>query len=225
MSSVKNQITVADFKILLAAGAVWGVTEVIMGTWLNGCATMFSGAIMTGLAFFYMSLTWSATRKILPLLLMLVLVILFKMLNALLLSLPVTHGSVMNPAFAFVMQTIGFLLMILIFRKLFFQRLNTRIMTGIGAAAVAVLLFPFAGHFTGSAACLAAGTQIPLSIYTSPLAIGIACITVPLGYHVAQRLLAADDRAKISGVSDTGRLWPAFVFIVCVALVVLHSGF
>ena len=224
MSKIKNQIAVADFKILLVAGAVWGVTEVIMGTWLNGCATLYSGAIMTGLAFFYMSLTWSATRKILPLLLMLILVILFKMLNALLLSLPVTHGSVMNPAFAFVMQTIGFLLMILIFRKLFFQRLNARILTGIGAAAVAVLLFPFAGHVTGSAACLAAGTQIPLSIYTSPLAIGIACVTVPLGYHAAQRLSVAADRTEISGVSVAGRLWPAFVFFVCLALVVIHSG-
>lgn len=221
---MKNKITTANLKIILIAGAVWGVSEVIMGTWLQGCAFRYSGAIMTGLAFFYMSFTWTATRQFLSLLMLLGLVILFKMFNAVLLSLPVTHGSVMNPSFAFVMQTFGFLVMIVLLRQLFFFKSGYRVLAGAGAALTSTFLFPFAGFFTGSAACLASGTNIPLSIYTSPLAIGIAIITVPLGYWAASKLKATEGIKEISQNQAINTYWPAFVFAVCIALVVINSA-
>jgi hypothetical protein len=221
---VKNKITITDLKFVLIAGAVWGVSEVIMGAWLQGCAMRYSGAIMTGLAFFHLSFTWTATRRLISLLLLLTMVILFKMFNAVLLSLPVTHGSVLNPSFAFLMQTLGFLLIIGLFRQLFFGKPVFRVAAGASAALISVMLFPFAGIFTGSAACLAAGTQIPLSVYTSPVAMSIAMITVPLGYLAANKLKTADGIRPITETTAINVYWPAYVFVICVALVVINSA-
>lgn len=221
---MKNKITTANLKIIMIAGAVWGVSEVIMGTWLQGCAFHYSGAIMTGLAFFYMSFTWTATRRFLSLAMLLGLVILFKMFNAVLLSVSITHGSVINPAFAFVLQTFAFLIMIVLFRQMFFNKPVYRVLVGACAALISTFLFPVAGFFTGSAACLAAGTKIPLSIYTSPLAIGIAMITVPLGFWAAGKLKSTNGIKEISSNQAINTYWPAFVFTVCLVLVIINGA-
>lgn len=222
---MKTKVTTADLKIILIAGAIWGMSEVIVGTWLNGCAVQYSGAVMTGLAFFYLSFTWTATRKILSLILLLAMVFFFKLFNALLLSVPITHGSILNPAFAFVLQTIAFMTLVLVLGQRFFKKRNYRLFAGGAAALSASLLFPFAGYFTGSAACLMAGTQIPVSVYTSPLAAGIALLTTPFGFFVANRLKTFEGITGISKFKIINQYWPAMVFLFCILLTALKGTF
>ena len=217
------KINSIDFKIILIAGAIWGMSEVLMGACLNGCAFRYWGAISTGLAFFYFSFTWTSTRKILPLILLLLFVFLFKTIDALILGVPVTHGSVLNPGFAFVLQTMAFLALVLFFSPFFLKNTKTRMLIGGGAALAASLLFPFAGYFTGSAACLVAGTQIPVSVYTSPVAIVISFVTVPLGFYAAGKIRTNDGVAHISKFKLVNRYWPAMLFIICIALTSLNG--
>lgn len=220
---MKTKITSTDFKMILIAGSVWGMSEVLMGAWLNGCAFKYTGAIMTGLAFFYMSFTLTATRKMISLLLLLTIAILFKMLDAVLLSVPVTHGSVMNPSFAFILEVMGFCILAAVVGQRFFQKTGSRLITGAGAAIFAVLLFPVAGFFTGSAACVVAGTQIPVSIYTSPLAIALSMFTVSAGFFAATRLQTLQENGK-SKIPALKMYWPEVVFAVCVAAVAIHGA-
>jgi len=220
---MKNKITSADFKMILIAGSVWGMSEVMMGAWLNGCAFKYTGAIMTGLAFFYMSFTLTATRKMISLLLLLTIAILFKMFDAVLLSVPVTHGSVMNPSFAFILEVLGFCILIAILGQRFFKNTRGRLIAGAGAAIIAVLLFPMAGFFTGSAACVVPGTQIPVSIYTSPLAIVLSMITVSAGFFAATRLKTLQENGE-SKIPAIKMYWPEVVFAVCVAAVAIHGA-
>lgn len=220
---MKTKITSTDFKMILIAGSVWGMSEVLMGAWLNGCAFKYTGAVMTGLAFFYMSFTLTATRKMISLLLLLTIAILFKMLDAVLLSVPVTHGSVMNPSFAFILEVMGFCIIAAVVGKRFFQKTGSRLITGAGAAIFAVVLFPVAGFVTGSAACLVAGTQIPVSIYTSPLTIALSMFTVTTGFFAATRLQTLQENGK-SKIPALKMYWPEVVFAVCVAVVAIHSA-
>ena len=204
------------------AGAVWGITEALMGAWLNGCAFRYTGAIMTGLAFFYMSFTWSFTRKMVPLFILLGMVVLFKMFDAVLLNVSITHGSVLNPSFAFLTEVIAFAIVISLIGRRFFSKPAYRLVTGAGAALMAVSLFPVAGFFTGSAVCLYPGTQIPLSIVTSPMAMVLSLITVPLGFFLANALKSPSSELKnITRVPQLGRLWPSMVVILCIVVLTL----
>ena len=171
--------------IILAAGSVWGLTEFAFGLGLQKCAALYTGAILTGLAFFWISFTWSVTRSILSVLMIMAIAMAFKMLDALLLPVAWNHGSIMNPMFAFSTQMAGFVILISLFGRRFRNGFLIRILVGAGAAAIAVALFPLVRFATGIPACLYATTSIPLVYHTAPVAIGIAMITVPLGYLAA----------------------------------------
>jgi hypothetical protein len=213
----------SHMDVILAMGSIWGLSEVILGMWLQKCASVYSGAIMTGLAFFYMAFAWTATRKILSLVLLLIVVSLFKILDALLLSVPFLSGSVVNPMFAFFTETLAFLVIITLVKKSFHERWTTRLLTGAGTALLATFLFPMAGIFTGVPACLFPSTQVPQSIVTSPVAIIIALITVPLGFILAEKYTTA---ATVIGNNRFGLIlrysWAPLIFALCVIVVTLN---
>lgn len=171
--------------VVLAAGSVWGLTEFAFGLGLQKCATLYTGAILTGLAFFWISFTWSVTRSILSVLMIMAIAMAFKMLDALLLNVAWNHGSILNPMFAFFTQIVAFVILISFFSRSFRKGHRSRILFGAGAAALAVALFPLVRFATGIPACLYAATSIPLVYYTAPVAIGLTMITVPLGYLAA----------------------------------------
>ena len=89
--------------IVVMLGAVWGFSEAALGMELRSCASFLSGSIMTGVALFFIAASWILTRKITGIAHLLVIASLFKMFDALLLSLPIQHGAVANPIFAFLM--------------------------------------------------------------------------------------------------------------------------
>ncbi|RPI46054.1 MAG: hypothetical protein EHM46_01035 [Bacteroidetes bacterium] len=208
--------------IILATGSVWGMTEFLFGLGLQKCATLYTGAILTGIAFFWISFTWSVTRSIIPVLMITAIAITFKLFDAILLPVAWNHGSILNPIFAFLMQITGFILLISLFGSRFTKGSLDRVLLGAGAAAIAVALFPLVRFATGVPACLYAATNIPLVYHTAPVAIGITMITVPLGYFAAASYLKMI-REKNTNLqhSFAYRFWSPAVIIGCLLVIIL----
>ena len=208
--------------IILATGAIWGLVEFGVGMGLQQCAALYTGAILTGLSFFWLSFIRSLTRKVAPLLVIAGIAMLLKWLDAWLLHVAWNHGSVLNPMFAFLTALAGFALFSYLFRNGYAGKLRFRVMTGAGAALIAVLLFPLVKFVTGTPACYYGTTGIPMVFYASPVSIAISMVTVPLGHWVAKRV----ERVISNASSDTshtvpGALWSPAVCALCILIVVL----
>jgi len=145
--------------------------------------------------------------------------ILFKLLDALL--LPVAWNSILNPAYAFVTILVGFSLLILLFKNQFSSKLRNRILLGAGAAIIATAMFPLVRFATGSAACFYAATNIPLAVYTAPVAILISMITVPLGYRAAIWYTGKSHDENSLQLSLLSRLWSPAVLVCCILIITL----
>jgi hypothetical protein len=211
----------SNLGIIVAVGSVWGLTEFAAGMGLQKCAALFTGAILTGVAFFWVSFIWSITRKLLPVLIIVGMAIMFKLFDALLLPVAWNHGSILNPAYAFVTILLGFSVLILIFKKKFSKRLLNRILLGAGAALIATAMFPLVRFATGSAACFYASTNIPLAIYTAPVAIAISMISVPLGYLAALWYTGKSQEENRLQPSLLSRLWSPAVLVSCILIITL----
>jgi len=211
----------SNLGIILAVGSVWGLTEFVAGMGLQKCASLYTGAILTGMAFFWVSFAWSLTRKLLPVLLIVGMAILFKLLDAALLPVAWNHGSILNPAYAIVTILIGFSLLILLFKNQFSKKLLHRILLGAGAALIATAMFPLVRFATGSAACFYASTNIPLAIYTAPVAILISMLTVPLGYQAAVRYAGRAREKSSLKTSLISSLWSPAIVICCILIITL----
>lgn len=220
--NMKNPAVRNSLGLILAIGSVWGLTEFAFGMGLQKCATLYTGAILTGIAFFWLSFIWSITRKIVPILIIVGIAVLFKFLDALLLPVAWNHGSILNPIFAFFTLMLGFLLLSTLFRKGFSKNLLSRVMVGAGAALVATALFPLVKFASGTPACLYAATNIPLVIYTAPVAIIISMFTVPLGFTAARWYTGSilENQAR-HPVSLLARLWSPAVVICCLLIITL----
>jgi hypothetical protein len=223
---MKNKkILFSNMGVILAMGSIWGLSEVIMGMWLHKCAHLFSGAVMTGLAFFYMAFAWTLTRNVLSVVILLLTACIFKTLDALLLGVPIISGTVANPMFGFSTEILAFIIVIFFIGKRFREKLFSRSITGAGSALAAVVMFPLAGVFTGIPACVYPSTQVPLSIATSPVAIIISMITVPLGFELASRYSKAYEPAENKKLRHVLRygLSP-MVILLCLAILAMHRS-
>ena len=142
---------------------------------------------MTGVALFFIAAAWAATEKAWSVALLVAVASLFKMLDALLLSLPLRDGAIANPIFAFVLEGAAFVAVAAVVAGKLGRRTAGRAAWGGSAALVAAGAFPLVKSVTGIAACLAPGTSIPLAWYYAPLAVGLSLITVPLGIWAGER--------------------------------------
>jgi len=219
---MKNHAIRNNLGLVVAIGSVWGLTEFAFGMGLQKCASLYTGAILTGIAFFWLSFVWSISRKYLPILIIVGIAVLFKFLDALLLPVAWNHGSILNPVFAFFTLMLGFMLFSTLFRKGFASFLKHRVMVGAGAAVVATALFPLVKFASGTPACLYAATNIPLAIYTAPVAIVISMITVPLGFKAAGWYTQSTlQNQSISSATFMARVWSPAVVICCLLIVTL----
>ena len=216
----------------LIIGSVWGLGEVALGVGLRSCAQMVSGSLMTGVALFFLSASWTASSRnyIVPLLAVTV-ATLFKLFDAVLLSLPVRHGAIGNPIFAFWTEAAALLVFLAVFHRSSLKKPASGALIGAGSALVAVALFPLVKFATGIPACIQPGTAIPLSIYYGPVAILFSAITVPLGFRAGDRIKAYAERISPELKSRFVRVTasPA-ALVLCLALVLLfrmivHTGF
>jgi len=178
----------SQLGLILVLGSVWGFSEAGLGMGLRSCASFVSGAIMTGVALFFIAATWASTRKLLGIVLLIFIASLFKLFDAFLLSLPVLHGAVANPIFAFIMEGAAFVLLLFVFSQKLREKAAGQALMGAMAALVAVNLFPLVKFATGIPACVVPGTGYPLSLYYAPLAVALSFVTVPAGLWVGERM-------------------------------------
>ncbi len=184
-SSTKQSI-----GILIALGSIWGLSEAALGMGLRSCAAMVSGSIMTGVALFFMAAGWAVSKKYWGVFLMVVLAAFFKMFDALLLSLPLNHGAIGNPIFAFFMEALALVVLLSLLKDKLTKKPIGQALLGVLAAVLAVNLFPLVRYATGVPACVAPGTGYPLSLYYIHFAVLISFITVPLGFGAGAKISA-----------------------------------
>jgi hypothetical protein len=220
--SMPTKPAASHFPYILMLGAVWGFAEAALGAGLRTCASFVSGSIMTAAALFFISTAWVLTRRVISLVLIVAVVSLMKMFDAVLLSLPIRHGAVANPIFAFWTEVCAFLMIIAVIRTALSQKRAGQAALGGLAALLAVNLFPLVKYATGIPACVVPGTGYPLSLYYAPIAIGLSFLTVPLGFWAGEKVLnaAAEHEALVQTKAFRYIASPA-TLIICLLIIVI----
>lgn len=208
--------------IVIMLGAVWGLSEAALGMWVRSCASYMSGSMMTGIALFFIAISWVLTRRILGVALLVAIACLFKMFDALLLSLPILHGAVGNPIFAFLMEGLAFLVLLSLFAEKQKHKTGRRAILGGMSALLAVNLFPLVKFATGIPACVFPGTTTPLSLYYAPFAVILSCVTVPLGFWAASKIMTLETKLEETNRIKTLRLVASpGTLILCLVIIAL----
>jgi hypothetical protein len=176
---------------------------------------------MTGVALFFVASTWTLTNRIAGVVVLTVVASLFKTFDAFLLHLPIRHGAVANPMFAFFMEAVGFLVMVAIIGGTFAQKKSGRATLGAASALMAVSLFPLVRFATGIPACVYPGTAVPLSIYFAPIAIAFSALTVPLGFWAGEKYRVVRESEANTGRRTLRRLVSPSTLVLCLAVIVL----
>ena len=208
--------------VAVMLGSVWGLSEAALGMGLRSCASLVSGSLMTGVALFFIAAAWVVGKRASQVVLLIIIASLIKMFDAFLLSLPIRHGAVANPIFAFFVEGLAFLVLAGIIKGALVERRTGQAILGGGSALVAVSLFPLVRLATGIPACIYPGTRIPLSIYFGPMAVALSVFTVPLGFWAGEKF-----RATAEGLYATNKrgalrhiVSPA-TLVLCLAIVAL----
>jgi len=217
---MSQKISSPQFANIVMLGAVWGFAEAGLGLGLQKCASLASGSIMTGVAFLFIAAAWVLTRRALGIVLMVGLVTIMKLFDASLLSLPVKHGAVANPIFAFWMEALAFLVVIAVIRESLARKKHGQAALGAGAALLAVNLFPLVKFATGIPACVFAGTGFPLSLYYAPIAVGLAMIMVPAGFRLGERIAVSESAHEAFVRGKAFRYWLSPVTLVVSLLLI-----
>jgi len=211
--------------IVVILGAGWGLSEAALGMGLRSCASAMSGSIMTGVALFFIAACWAISQSWRGVALLVIIASLFKLFDALLLSLPVLHGAVANPIFAFIMEGVAFLIIVSFVKDKLSKKTTSQALTGGLSALVAVNLFPLVKFATGIPACMAAGTGYPLSLYYAYIAVALSLVTVPLGIIVGEKmksletgLVKALGKKKFSFIAS-----PAAVILCLIIILLMRS--
>lgn len=208
--------------MVVVLGSVWGLSEAALGMGLRSCAAFVSGSIMTGVALFFMAAGWVVSRRVLGIILMVLIAAFFKMFDALLLSLPLKHGAIGNPIFAFVMEAIAFVILISIFKERMTKRPSGQALIGALAAVLAVNLFPLVKFATGVPACVVAGTGYPLSLYYIHFAVLVSLVTVPLGFWVGSKIEALETRLiRAQSMRKFDTILSPAALILCLVIILL----
>jgi hypothetical protein len=199
---------------LIALGSVWGLAEAGLGLALETCARFVSGSVMTGVALFFIATAWARTKRVAGPAIVTAIALGFKLLDALWLGLPVRHGAIGNPMFAFVMEAAAFVVIAPFIVEAWRGRPLGRAALGGLSALAAVNLFPLVRFATGIPACVVPGTTMPLSLAYAPIAVAVSALTVPLGFLAAGRLEAAEGRLSAGALRW---LAPAGTVVLCLA--------
>jgi hypothetical protein len=179
---------------MIVLGTLWGLSEAALGMGLRSCAAAVSGSLMTGAALFFLAAGWTLSKRVAGVAVMVLVAALFKMSDAFLLSLPLNHGAIGNPIFAFVMEAVAFVVLVSILKEKMASRPSGQALLGGFSAVLAANLFPLVKYATGVPACVAAGTGVPLSLYYIHFAVLASMVTVPLGVWTGSRIAILEAR-------------------------------
>ncbi len=170
---------------VVVLGSAWGLAEAGLGLALESCARLASGSIMTGAALFFLAAARRRTGDARGPLLALLIAAAFKLFDAALLGLPIRHGAVANPLFAFAVEGLAFVLLFGLFRRRAEIRPSARFLLGGTTALAAAVMSPAAKIITGIPACVLPGTNLPLSLVFAPAAVAAGALAVPLAWRFA----------------------------------------
>jgi len=173
--------------LIVVLGSAWGIAEAGLGLALNACAKLVSGSIMTGVAVFFLASARLRARSARGPLLAASLALGFKLFDAALLGLPLRHGAVANPMFAFVVEAAAVILFFAVLGRTAEAGVRGRALLGGCAAGLSALAFPLVNLATGVPACLVPGSAVPLSVAFAPLAIAAGAGAVPLAFAFMRR--------------------------------------
>ncbi len=208
--------------MVIVLGSVWGLSEAALGMGLRSCAALVSGSLMTGAALFFLAAGWVVSKRISGVVIMVFIAALFKMFDALLLSLPLNHGAIGNPVFAFFMEAIAFVILVSIIREKIRKKPVGQALLGGLSAVLAVNLFPLVKYATGVPACVVAGTGYPLSLYYIHFAVLVSFVTVPLGFWVGAKVgFLEASLTKIRSKKKLGFILSPAALILCLAILAL----
>jgi len=185
----------ANWGPILALGGLWGLSEAALGMYLRTCASTVSGSVMTGAALFFLAAAWAIAPRVATVASLVAVAAGFKLVDALLLGLPVLHGAIGNPIFAIVMEGAAFGLVVAVVSKALAGKAVGQGLVGGLSALVAVNLFPLVKFATGVAPCVT-GTGYPLSLYYAHVAVALSVLTVPLGVLAGGALRAFEPVAR-----------------------------
>jgi hypothetical protein len=208
--------------VVALLGAIWGVSEAALGMGLRTCASVVSGSVMTGVALFFIAACWVISQSWRGVALLVLIASLFKLFDAYLLSLPVLHGAVANPIFAFIMEGAAFLIIVSIVKDRLSKNTTSQVLAGGLSALVAVNLFPLVKFATGIPACVAAGTGYPLSLYYAYIAVAFSMITVPVGIFVGAKIKSLElGLVESLGTKKTQFVASPAGIIICLIVILL----
>jgi hypothetical protein len=178
-------------RLLVAAGLVWGAAEAALGLSLRGaCGAGVTGAVMTGWAVLCLSAGCHASRRLWAPALLVGVAAGLKLIQAIWLGLPVAHGSVANPLFAFVVEAALMVAVVAAIRWARARGPAVEMAAGGLVGMAAAGLFPLAGGVTGFPACVHPGTNLPVSMVFAPLTAVLGTAAFPLGRKLAVHLRA-----------------------------------
>ena len=221
-SMEKRLYSGSQIGFIVMLGAVWGLSEAALGMGLRSCASVVSGSIMTGVALFFIAACWVISQSAWGIALLIIVASLFKLFDALLLSLPVLHGAVANPIFAFFMEGLAFLIIVSLVKDKLFKKTGSQALIGGMSALIAVNLFPLVKFATGIPACVAAGTGYPLSLYYAYVAVALSLVTVPIGILIGEKLSSLDrGLARALSIKKIQYIASPAAVILCLLIVFL----
>ncbi len=217
---MSQKLSSPQFASIVMLGAVWGFSEAALGLALKRCAAVASGSVMVAVALLFIAAGWVLVRRVSGVVLMVALVTLIKLFDAQLLSLPLIHGAVANPIFAFWTEAIAFLVIIALLKDSLLTKKYGQAALGGTAALLAANLFPLVRFATGIPACVVQGTAYPLSLYYLPFAVGLSLVTVPAGFWLGERLTVSESQheAFVRGRAFRYLVSPG-VLIICLLLI------
>ncbi len=219
---MEKKFSISHLGIVVMLGAVWGLSEAALGMGLRNCASVLSGSIMTGVALFFIAACWAVSQSVSGIILLVVIASLFKMFDALLLSLPFFHGAVANPIFAFFMEGIAFIVIISLVKSTLLKKATGQAMTGGVSALMAVNLFPLVKYATGIPACVVAGTGYPLSLYYAYVAVAFSLASVPLGFWAGAKIKVTESGfIPAIGERRLNTIATPAAVIICLAIIIL----
>ncbi len=202
--------------MVIVLGFVWGFSQGALGRGLRSCAAFVSGSLMIGVALFFRAAGWIVSRGIFAVLLMAFIAILFKIFDALLLPLPLKHGAIGNPIFAFLTEAGAFVIFLAIIKEQMARLSPGQVILGGMTAIMTLNFFLMVRYVTGVPACVFPGTGYPLLLYYIHFA-GLAFfLTVPFGFWVGSKMKAfeirlAVARAKKNSITFSHLLYLFFV--------------
>ena len=211
---------------VIILGSIWGLSEAALGMGLKKCASSVSGSVMTGVAFFFIAAAWTISKRFSTIFLIVLIASVFKLFDAQLLSLPVLHGAIGNPIFAFITQGAAFLLLMMVVSEKLTAKTAGFALVGGLSSLLAVNLFPLVRYATGIPACTVAGTGYPLSLYYSYIAVALSAVLLPLGVLVGHRISRAEwmIKRKFGARSLAYIASPATVIICLLIMILIRRG-